>query len=123
MTKQIQGGSISNRLRSYFRLRGKTTFNLDEVVVPVVMAENVARPPYTGSESLAFYGTQQIAVSTATTLMRALIAIDATPAASTVGEGSAEDRQLAVIDDLVISLIDAPDPAAGSPAEIGRAHV
>jgi len=42
----IQSGSISDRLRKFFRIRGKTSFTLDEVVAPVVLVQDLTKGPY-----------------------------------------------------------------------------
>jgi len=42
----IQSGSISDRLRKFFRIRGKTGFVLDEVVAPVVLVQDLTQGPY-----------------------------------------------------------------------------
>jgi len=42
----IQSGSISDRLRKFFRIRGKTGFTLDEVVAPVVIVQDLTKGPY-----------------------------------------------------------------------------
>jgi len=42
----IQSGSISDRLRKFFRIRGKTSFSLDEMVAPVVLVQDLTKGPY-----------------------------------------------------------------------------
>jgi len=42
----IQSGSLSDRLRKFFRIRGKTGFVLDEVVAPVVLVQDLTEGPY-----------------------------------------------------------------------------
>jgi len=42
----IQSGSLSDRLRRFFRIRGKTSFVLDEVVAPVVIVQDLTKGPY-----------------------------------------------------------------------------
>jgi len=42
----IQSGSITERVRKFFRIRGKTSFVLDEVVSPVVMVQDLTKGPY-----------------------------------------------------------------------------
>jgi len=42
----IQLGPMSDRLRKFFRLRGKTSFMLDEVVAPVVLVQDLTIGPY-----------------------------------------------------------------------------
>jgi len=42
----IQLGSITDRLRKFFRIRGKTGFLLDEVVAPVVLVQDLTVGPY-----------------------------------------------------------------------------
>jgi len=37
---------MSDRLRNFFRIRGKTSFVLDEVVAPVVIVQDLTRGPY-----------------------------------------------------------------------------
>jgi len=46
MPYPIQLGAVTDRLRNFFRLRGKTTFMLDEVVVPVTMVQDLTKGPY-----------------------------------------------------------------------------
>lgn len=42
----IQSGSLTDRLRKFFRLRGKSGFSLDEVVAPVVLVQDLTQGPY-----------------------------------------------------------------------------
>jgi len=42
----IQSGSITDRLRKFFRIRGKTGFALDEMVAPVVIVQDLTKGPY-----------------------------------------------------------------------------
>jgi len=42
----IQSASLTERLRKFFRIRGKTTFSLDEVVAPVVIVQDLTLGPY-----------------------------------------------------------------------------
>jgi len=42
----IQSGSITTRLRNFFRIRGKTAFALDEIVAPVVLVQDLTVGPY-----------------------------------------------------------------------------
>jgi len=42
----IQSASITDRLRKFFRIRGKTSFSLDEVVAPVVLVQDLTKGPY-----------------------------------------------------------------------------
>jgi len=42
----IQSGSITERVRKFFRIRGKTAFTLDEVVAPVVIVQDLTIGPY-----------------------------------------------------------------------------
>jgi len=42
----IQSGSITDRLRKFFRIRGKTGFQLDEMVAPVVLVQDLTVGPY-----------------------------------------------------------------------------
>jgi len=42
----IQSGSITERTRKFFRIRGKTNFTLDEVVAPVVVVQDLTKGPY-----------------------------------------------------------------------------
>jgi len=42
----IQSGSMSDRLRRFFRIRGKTNFQLDEIVAPVVLVQDLTQGPY-----------------------------------------------------------------------------
>jgi len=46
MPYPIQLGSISERIRKFFRLRGKTSFSLDEIIVPVTMIQDLTKGPY-----------------------------------------------------------------------------
>jgi len=46
MPYPIQLGPMTDRLRNFFRLRGKTSFMLDEVVVPVTMIQDLTKGPY-----------------------------------------------------------------------------
>jgi len=42
----IQSASITERLRKFFRIRGKTAFALDEIVAPVVLVQDLTKGPY-----------------------------------------------------------------------------
>jgi len=42
----IQSGSITDRLRKFFRIRGRTGFQLDEMVAPVVIVQDLTKGPY-----------------------------------------------------------------------------
>jgi len=42
----IQSASITDRLRKFFRIRGKTSFSLDEIVAPVVLVQDLTKGPY-----------------------------------------------------------------------------
>jgi len=42
----IQSASLTERLRKFFRIRGKTGFVLDEVVAPVVLVQDLTLGPY-----------------------------------------------------------------------------
>ena len=42
MPLPIQAGSITNQLRDFFRLRGRTKFQLDETVVPIVLLKDLS---------------------------------------------------------------------------------
>lgn len=46
MPQPIQTAGISDRLRRFFRLRGRTGFQLDETVVPVVNVQDLDNPLY-----------------------------------------------------------------------------
>jgi len=46
MPYPIQSGSITDRLRKFFRIRGRTNFQLDEMVAPVVMVQDLTQGPY-----------------------------------------------------------------------------
>jgi len=46
MPYPIQLGPLTDRLRKFFRLRGKTGFMLDEVVVPVALVQDLTKGPY-----------------------------------------------------------------------------
>ena len=42
MPLRIQSGSITTQLREFFRLRGRTEFQLDETVVPIVLLKDLS---------------------------------------------------------------------------------
>jgi len=46
MPLPIQSGSMTERLRKFFRIRGKTAFALDEIVAPVVLVQDLTVGPY-----------------------------------------------------------------------------
>jgi len=46
MPYPIQSGSITDRLRKFFRIRGRTGFQLDEMVAPVVLVQDLTKGPY-----------------------------------------------------------------------------
>lgn len=46
MPTPIQSSSITNKLRSFFRLRGRQIFTLDETTVPTVQVEDLTSAPY-----------------------------------------------------------------------------
>jgi len=49
----IQSGSLTERLRKFFRIRGKTGFSLDEIVAPVVIIQDLTQGPYQAGVSPA----------------------------------------------------------------------
>jgi len=42
----IQSGSITERMRKFFRIRGKVGFALDEIVAPVALVQDLTKGPY-----------------------------------------------------------------------------
>jgi len=46
MPTPIQSSSVTAKLRSFFRLRGRQIFTLDETAVPVVAVEDLTTAPY-----------------------------------------------------------------------------
>lgn len=46
MPQPIQDANLSDRLRRFFKLRGRTSFQLDETVVPIVVIEDLSGPYY-----------------------------------------------------------------------------
>jgi len=46
MPYPIQLGPLTDRLRKFFRIRGKSAFMLDEVVVPVALVQDLTKGPY-----------------------------------------------------------------------------
>jgi len=42
----IQSGSITEKVRKFFRIRGKTAFALDEIVAPIVIVQDLSKGPY-----------------------------------------------------------------------------
>jgi len=46
MPYPVQLGAVTDRLRNFFRLRGKTSFMLDEVIVPVTLVQDLTKGPY-----------------------------------------------------------------------------
>jgi len=49
----IQSGSLTDRLRKFFRIRGRTGFQLDEMVAPVVIVQDLTKGPYQAGVSPA----------------------------------------------------------------------
>jgi len=49
----IQVGSVTDRLRRFFRIRGRSSFQLDEIVVPVTMIQDLSKGPYQAGVSPA----------------------------------------------------------------------
>jgi len=60
MPYPIQLGPMTDRLRKFFRIRGKTAFMLDEVVVPVTLVQDLTVGPYQAGIT-PFAGTETIA--------------------------------------------------------------
>lgn len=52
MPTPIQSSSITKKLRSFFRLRGRQIFTLDETAVPVVSVEDLTSAPYRGNHQI-----------------------------------------------------------------------
>lgn len=52
MPTPIQSSSITKKLRSFFRLRGRQIFTLDETAVPVVAVEDLTSAPYRGNHQV-----------------------------------------------------------------------
>jgi len=42
----IQLGPITDRMRKFFRIRGRTNFQLDEIVAPVTIIQDLTKGPY-----------------------------------------------------------------------------
>lgn len=54
MPTPIQSSSITSKLRSFFRLRGRQIFTLDETAVPVVQVETLTGAPYRAGHQVRF---------------------------------------------------------------------
>lgn len=54
MPTPIQSSSITAKLRSFFRLRGRQIFTLDETTVPMVTVEDLTGAPYRGNHQVRF---------------------------------------------------------------------
>lgn len=54
MPTTIQSSSITSKLRSFFRLRGRQIFTLDETAVPVVQVEDLTSAPYRANHQVRF---------------------------------------------------------------------
>jgi len=71
----IQSGAITDRLRKFFRIRGRTGFQLDEMVAPVVLVQDLTKGPYQSGVTPAA-GQLPTALPSATTGAMALILND-----------------------------------------------
>jgi len=72
----IQSGSLSDRLRNFFRIRGKTSFVLDEVVAPVVLVQDLSKGPYQAGVTPAAANQTLVPLATATGWAFAIILND-----------------------------------------------
>lgn len=54
MPTPIQASSITAKLRSFFRLRGRQIFALDETAVPIVSVEDLTTAPYREGHQIRF---------------------------------------------------------------------
>lgn len=54
MPTPIQVSSITNKLRSFFQLRGRQLFTLDETAVPIVSVEDLTQAPYRENHQVRF---------------------------------------------------------------------
>ena len=54
MPTPIQSSSVTAKLRSFFRLRGRQIFTLDETVVPTAQVEDLTTAPYRASHQSRF---------------------------------------------------------------------
>ena len=52
MPTPIQSSSVTAKLRSFFRLRGRQIFSLDETVVPTAQVEDLTAAPYRGNHQV-----------------------------------------------------------------------
>lgn len=71
MPLPIQVGSVTSRLRNFFRIRGRSKFLLDEIVVPTVQVQDLTKGPYqagvtpgagTGQITTNVLGGSQVAI-------------------------------------------------------------
>lgn len=54
MPTPIQSSSVTAKLRSFFRLRGRQIFSLDETVVPIAQVEDLTEAPYRANHQVRF---------------------------------------------------------------------
>jgi len=71
----IQSASLTERLRKFFRIRGKTAFALDEIVAPVVVVQDLTVGPYQSGVTPAA-GTETVIPATGDTFAFAVMMND-----------------------------------------------
>ena len=67
MPTPIQSSSVTAKLRSFFRLRGRQIFTLDETVVPTAQVEDLTAAPYRANHQVRFKMGTRIAVDSVPT--------------------------------------------------------
>jgi len=111
MPTPIQSSSITNKLRSFFRLRGRQIFTLDETSVPVVIVEDLTTAPYRENHQVRFsIGVVKDLVAPSGAARDGYVLINTTPI-GTSPVSLAPVSGVAVIESLTIQAVTAMAPA------------
>jgi len=129
----IQSGSITDKVRKFFRIRGKTAFALDEIVAPVVLVQDLSKGPFQAGVTPAA-GSLQISVNAAASFSIAVILNDKAGSVTPVLGSQFDERTFSFtfaeiqninfaageLNDLLLTLVPRSDiVAAGVPIAAG----
>jgi len=124
---------MTERLRKFFRIRGKTAFALDEIVAPVVLVQDLTVGPYQSGVTPSA-GQINMALSTVQPTAFALIINDKSGSVTPILDAQFDERSFSVTyielqfigggtptapDDLLLSIAPRANVFAGTPTNSG----
>ncbi len=112
MPTPIQNSSITNKLRSFFRLRGRQIFTLDETSVPTVQIEDLTNAPYRGNDQVRWKVGNRLDVS----ILVGRVFMVVVNTSRAVVMDLADVPGVAVIEEMTLQI----DGAAGMPPDTAR---